>query len=114
MKLKLKISSKHFALAGLAIALATAFYHFQLTGLKALAAMGIFFSLPFYLILGKFNLEKDERLFFSFFIGLGLFSTIVFYVGRIIPSFRISVGAAFLSLLILYFVLKRIKKPSSS
>ncbi|MAG15625.1 hypothetical protein CMO88_01035 [Candidatus Woesearchaeota archaeon] len=108
--MKLKISNKHFAIAGLAVVLATAFYHFQLTGLRTLAAMAIFFSLPFYLILGRFNIENDERIFFSFFIGLGLFSTTVFYVGRVVPSYRLSIAAAFIVLLLVFVFLKRIKK----
>ncbi len=108
--MKLKISSRNVAIAGLAASLAAAAVIFGMVGVRTVAAMAAFFFLPFYLIVRKLGIEADEKVFFAFFIGLGLFSTVVFYVGRIIPSFRISVAAAFAALLLLPIVLKKLKK----
>ncbi len=109
MSLKL-LSSRSLAMAGLAASLIAAAFLFGMTGARTVAAMVIFFLIPFYLLLGKLNIEADEKVFFAFFIGLGFFSAIVFYMGRIIPSFRASVAVAFVLLVLLPFVLKKLKK----
>lgn len=36
-------------------------------------------TLPIYLILRKVDLEEDERIFFSFFLGLGIYPVLVYY-----------------------------------
>jgi len=110
MKLNLKISNKHSILiAFIAIALVAANL-FGITGLRTLATILVFFFLPFYLILRNFSFQSDEKIFFAFFIGLGFFSTIVFYVGRLIPSYRLSAVIAFIGLLLVPFILRKIKK----
>ena len=110
MQLKLKITNRNVAIAGFVVALLVAANLFGMTGVRTLAGIAVFFFLPFYLILRKVNVEDDEKVFFAFFIGLGLFSTIVFYVGRIIPSYRFDVAIAFVALLSVPFVLKKLKK----
>ena len=102
MRLNLKIlSSRNVAIAGLAASLIAAAFLFGATGARTVASIVVFFFLPFYLIMRQMSLESDEKVFFAFFIGLGVFSTVVFYVGRVIQSFRISVAAAFILLLLL-------------
>ena len=110
MKLKLKISSRGIAIAGFVAALMAAAKLFGITGVRTIAGIAVFFFLAFYLILRKVNIEDDERVFFAFFIGFGLFSAIVFYVGRVVPSYRFSVAIAFIALLLVPFILKRLKK----
>jgi len=110
MKLKLKISNRNIAIAGFVAALLLAANLFGITGVRTLAGITLFFFLPFYLILRKVHVEADERVFFAFFIGLGLFSAIVFYVGRIIPSYRFAVAIAVIALLLVPFILKKLKK----
>ncbi len=111
--MNLKISTSKLALAGLAVSLAAAFVLFGMTGLRTLVAMLLFFFLPAYLILKKFDFEENERVFFAFFIGIGLFSTLVFYVGRIVPSFRAATAIAFIALIALPFAFKMFKKKKS-
>ncbi len=111
MRLNLKIlSSRNIAIASLAASLIAAAVIFGMVGVRTVAAMAVFFFLPFYLLMRKMSIESDEKVFFAFFIGLGLFSTIVFYFGRIIPSFRISAAAAFILLLLLPFIIKKLGK----
>jgi len=110
MKLKLKISNRNLAITGFVLVLLVAANLFGLTGVRTLAAIALFFFLPFYLILRKVNVEPDEKVFFAFFIGIGLFSVIVFYIGRIIPSYRLDVGIAFALLLAVPFIIKKFKK----
>ncbi len=89
--------------------MAAAFF-FGMTGIRTVAAIVVFFFLPFYLIIRKLNIEADEKVFFAFFIGLGLFSAIVFYIGRIFPSFRLSVAVALVALLLLPIIFKKLRK----
>ena len=107
--MKFRISDKHAAIAGLATAFIAIALISGFTGVRTVAGMIIFFFLPFYLLLGRLNLETHERMFFAFFMGLGLFSTIVFYAGRVIPSYRISTAAVFLALILIAFLIRRIK-----
>ena len=113
MKSKLKISNKNIAIAGLAAVFVVVAMLFGLTGVRTIAAMLLFFFLPFYLILRKTSFETDEKVFFAFFIGLGLFSTFVFYVGRVIPSFRAATVITLIILLALPFIIKYFKKKNS-
>lgn len=109
--MSLKISSgRNVAMAGFAASLVAAAVIFGMVGVRTVAAMAAFFFLPFYLLLRKLSIESDEKVFFAFFIGLGVFSTVVFYFGRIVPSFRISVAAAFITLLLLPLILKKLGK----
>ena len=112
--MKLTISNKNIAIASLIAVFGIVANLFGITGIRTLAAVLIFFFLPFYLILRRFQLDGDEKIFFAFFMGIGLFSTIVFYVGRVIPSFRLATAIAFIGLLLAPFLvpilLKRFKK----
>ena len=105
----MKLSNSRVALAGLAAVLAVSYYYFGFAGVRTLGAMLLFFFLPFFLILRNFRFDADEQAFFAFFMGIGLFSMAVFYFGRLIPSYRISIILAFIFLLAIAFALKKIK-----
>jgi hypothetical protein len=108
--LTLKISGKHVVAAGAAVSLAAALYLFGITGGRTLLGIVLFFFLPFYLILRRFAFEQDEKIFFAFFIGIGIFSTLVFYVGRVVPSFRASAAIAFVALVLISFAARKFVK----
>ena len=111
--MKVKLSNRGVAAAGLVVVLAVSYYYFGFTGVRTLGAMLLFFFLPFFLILRNFRFDADEQAFFAFFMGIGLFSTAVFYFGRLIPSYRLSIIAAFAFLLALAFAVKKIKNKIS-
>lgn len=106
----LKLSGRNVAFAAFAVVLAVAALHFGLVGVRTIGAMAVFFFLPFYLVMRNLPFEGDERVFFSFFVGLAFFSLFVFYFGRLVPSFRLSVVAAFVVLLVVSFLLAWRKK----
>ena len=106
----MKLSNSRVALVGLAAVLVVAYYYFGFAGVRTLGAMLLFFFLPFFLILRNFRFDSDEQAFFAFFMGIGLFSMAVFYFGRLIPSYRISIILAFIFLLALAFALRELKK----
>ena len=111
--MKLKLSNRNLAIAGFVLVLFTGYFYFQGTGIRTLFAIALFFFLPFFLILRKFKFEADEQVFFAFFIGIGIFSTIVFYFGRLIPSYRFATGIAFIALLLVPFAVKKYLKKKN-
>ncbi len=100
----------HLFIAAAAVALALAFaIPFGIAGLRVYLGFVIFFFLPSYLILRRCAFDEGERVFFAFFVGIGLFTTAVYFVGRIVPSFRISVFVTLVVLLALALSLERIR-----
>ena len=89
----------------LAVILIFAFFFFGITGIRV--AFGILIvSIPFYLILGRFHLADGEQIVFSALLGITIFPSMVYILGLAI-SFRISMLASFLALILMAFILKR-------
>jgi hypothetical protein len=110
--MNLELNNKNAVIgAGIAILL-LAVILFGAAGLKTLLAMFLFFLLPTYLIIDLFDFKTEEKIFFSFCIGLGLFPLIVWYVNRVVPSLRISLILAF-TLIIGIALLFRLKKKKT-
>lgn len=78
------------------------------TGLKVLFGMLLVFFLPFYLILDSFELSRSEKIIFSFFIGIGVFSSITYWIG-VLVSFKIAIVITFVLLLVIAFIVRRMK-----
>ena len=78
-----------------------------------MSALGIIllFMLPTYLILNNFSLEQDEKVIFSFFIGVGIFPSITYWLGMLI-SFRMAILITFIFLSALGIYLPLINKAS--
>lgn len=103
----MKINNTHIAIIAIIIFFFTLF---GLTGLKLTIGILLLYILPFYLILDKFNLEKTEKFCFSFFIGIGIFPAITYYLAVLFNSMRIAVIVTFIVLLSLGLILKFIKE----
>jgi len=88
-----------FALLILAIIVAFFLIVFGITGAKVILGFILFFFLPTYLIFKNFDIEPEEKIAFSFFIGLGIFPTFVYYIGLLISSMRWSIAISFVLLL---------------
>lgn len=83
-------------------------------GFKVIFGMLIVFFLPFYLILDNFDLSKDEKIFFAFFIGVGAFPAIVYWMGVFI-SFRLAILVTFVLFILVGLIIRKFKKrPFSS
>ena len=72
-----------------------AFIIFGFAGFRTIVAMALLFAIPPLLFLKNSSLDVDEKLFFSFFIGIGLFALLAWAVNQVLPSFRVSVVVAF-------------------
>lgn len=103
IKLKKKYTA---AIIAVAVLLITASF-LGFTGARTLAAFFVVFTLPAYLLLDLTGLKTAEKFFIATSLGLGLFSTAVFYVNRIIPSLRLSAAVVYVVVIALWLVLRR-------
>lgn len=81
------------------------FVVFGVTGVRVMLGM-IFISIPFYLILGNFQLQLNEKVVFSLLLGLTVFPSLVYILAFVI-SFRISVIVIFILIVIANVFIKR-------
>lgn len=77
---------------------------FGLIGALTIAGFIMLFILPFYLILSIFDFEVTEKIIFSIFLGIGIVSTLVYYLGLVI-SFRIAILIVWLTILFIGFLI---------
>ena len=96
---------------GIIVAVILVFFYFILGFSGMMAALGIIllFIVPFYLILDNFNLGQDEKIIFSFFIGVGIFPAIVYWLGMII-SFRLAILITFAVLIVVGYLVRKVRK----
>ena len=96
---------------GIMVAIILVFFYFILGFSGMMAALGIIllFIVPFYLILDNFDLSQDEKIVFSFFIGVGIFPAIVYWLGIII-SFRIAIFITFILLVVVGLMVRKFYK----
>jgi len=72
----------------------------------------LLFVVPLYLILDNFDLGQDEKIVFSFFLGVGIFPSLVYWLGLFI-SFRLSIFITFVLLIVVGFVVRKYWKKKS-
>ena len=97
-----------FASVILLVVLAFSYYFFNITGIRVVLGI-ILMSLPFYLIIGNFNVPEGEKFVFSLLLGLTLFPSFAYLLGLII-SFKISIIVVFIELVIAAFIFMKYKK----
>jgi hypothetical protein len=107
---KFKIKNIHILAIALFLILAEAFILFGKVGFLALGGIFLLFLLPAYLILHFFNIGQDEKIFFAFFISIGIFPLIVWLINRVIPSLRVSLVITFILLVLIGITLNYYKK----
>jgi apolipoprotein N-acyltransferase len=102
---------ENIGLIGIIIAVILVFFYFILGFSGMMAALGIIllFIVPFYLILDNFELDQDEKIVFSFFIGVGIFPAITYWLGMLI-SFRIAIFITFIVLIVAGYLVKKFCK----
>lgn len=89
---------------GIILAIILIFFYMILgaSGMIAILGIVLFFAVPFYLMLNNFELEQDEKLILSFLIGVGLFPSLVYWLGIFI-SFKASIFITFAIYVILAY-----------
>ncbi len=81
-------------LIGLLAVAAAAAALFGFAGFRTIIGIAALLVMPALLLLKNFGLDTEEKIFFSLFIGIGLFPLLVFAINRVLPSFRASMAAA--------------------
>lgn len=107
------LNKRNVAIVSLIAVLALAGILFGITGIRVILGMIILFFVPSYLILRNFSIDEDELMFFSFFLGFGLFPVIVFYVNKFVGSLRLSVLVTFVVLVVVGITLSLIQKKKT-
>ena len=94
----------------LAAVLAVFFYKILgISGVLPIFAIILIFIVPAYVILGNFDLGRDEKLVFAFFISTGIFPIFSFWLGTII-SFKLAIIITFALLVATGIFIRRFKK----
>ncbi len=110
--MKLNTAYAAWAAALLAVALFAAIL-LGFTGFRTVVSIAALFIVPIFLLLWKTSLDAEEKIFFSLFIGIGLFALAVWAVNRILPSFRLSIPVALgLFALAGFFLPRALGRPS--
>ena len=91
-----KLNLKAIAWSFIVLAAIVYYYLFGDTGLIIAAAAVFIFLVPFFLILGRFELDLLEKILFSAGIGFVIFPTMTYYLYFAVGSFKISALVSFL------------------
>ena len=109
----MKAEIDKYRIMGIILIVAMAFFYYILGLGGMMSVLGIFllFIAPMYLILDKFGLEQDEKLVFSFFIGVGILPSLVYWSGLLI-SFKVAILVSFIILIMTSFLIRthKVKK----
>ena len=96
---------------GIVMFIVLIFFYMILGFSGMMSALGIIliFIVPVYFILDNFELETGEKIVFSFFISVGVFPSISYWLG-ILMSFRLAILITFIILIIIGFLIKKYLK----
>ena len=112
MKYKINYASV-FAIC-LVLAAAVFYWLFGLGGLLMLGGMCLFYGTANVFIFSQLPLDPDEKFFFGFFISFVFFPLFVWYVNRIVPSFRISIIILVIVIGMAWTLIKLLKKDDKT
>jgi|TARA_B100001964_G_C14209760_1_gene589902 hypothetical protein len=108
----LKIENLGFI--GIIAAVVLVFFYFILgfSGMMAVLGIMLLFIFPIYLILDNFDLKQDEKIVFSFFLGVGIFPSLVYWPATVI-SLRLSIVISFVILVVVAYLVRKFYKKKS-
>lgn len=106
----MKAELEKYKSIGIILVVVLVFFYLILGSGGMMSVLGIFllFIVPMYIILGNFGLEEDEKLVFSFFIGIGILPSLAYWTGLFI-SFKIAILVSFIALIITGFLIRNYK-----
>jgi len=92
----------------LAVMLLFSFFVLGFSALMTVLGVILLFIIPIYLVLDKFDLGQDEKIVFSFFLGVGIFPALAYWLGIFI-SFKISILISFVILIVAAYLIRKFK-----
>jgi|TARA_Y100000310_G_C20478094_1_gene713396 apolipoprotein N-acyltransferase len=104
-----KIENLKFILVMVLVILGFFFFILGLSGMLAALGIILLFLVPAYFILDNFDLKQDEKVVFSFFIGVGIFPILAYWLGFFI-SFRLAMFLTFIVLIVIGMLVGKYKK----
>lgn len=111
-KLKMRLGIKELTILILIVSFAFFYFTYNWIGLRLFIGSLLLFFVPFYIFLDSFDLAVEEKLIFSFFIGIGVVPVLVFYFTRILVSLRLSMLVCFILLIIGSLVFRKFYKKN--
>ena len=107
--MKINLGNKQFAI--FALVLVTLFFAilFGFAGAGFILGFILAFITPTYLIMDIFNLDFEEKLFFSFFVSLAVYPSFVYALGMLFSSLRIAMIITFFILIGVGLILRTYK-----
>jgi apolipoprotein N-acyltransferase len=97
---------KHAIIGAAILVLAFFLILFGITGIRTVVGIFLLFMLPIYMIINNFDFDMGEKVIFSFFIGIGLFSTLTYWLGFVVGSLKLSALIIFILLSALGVILR--------
>lgn len=96
---------------GIVTAILAVFFYYILgiSGAVSALAIALIFIVPAYLILDNFELGKDEKIVFSFFISTGIFPIFSYWLGTVM-SFKLAIIITFAILIAAGILVRRFRK----
>ena len=82
---------------------------FGMMGFRTIIGILLLFLISFYFILKKTALTEDEKVMFSFFLSIGFFPAIVYYLGLFV-GVRKAIIVTFVILLAAGIIINKVKK----
>ena len=103
---ELKLDAKMTAIIILGLIIIFSFAALGITGARTIIGSLLLFFIPCYLLLNKVGLPADEKIIFSFFLGIGLFPSLVYYLGFFV-GVRKAIIVVFVILLVMGIIINR-------
>ena len=108
-----KLGIKGISIGVIIVILIFSFKVYGFEGSKVILTLGVLFFLPFLLILNNFDFELGEKIIFALFLSLGTYSTLVYWLGFVFGSLKMSSIISALILVGVAYLIKVIKKKHS-
>ena len=104
--MKYNISYPTIALICLVLSAIVFYLLFGVMGLLILGGIILFYCLPILLIFNQLPLDPDEKFFFGFFLSFVFFPMLIWYIDRVLDSFRWSIGVSLIVITLVGIMLR--------
>ncbi|MBN1156905.1 hypothetical protein JXA85_04760 [Candidatus Woesearchaeota archaeon] len=105
----MNLTRKQLLVAGIAVSVVFMYVALGFTGVRVIAGLFLI-MLPAYFILDTFELGLEEKIVATMFFSIGGYSTLVYYSGLVIGSFRAAMAITFLILIVAALVVRKTRK----
>lgn len=105
----MKISQYMMPLGAIIVLLGGSYLTAGMYGAITVLVLGMI-ALPFYLLLDLYDFNIAEKIIFAFFLSIGLYSTLVYWINQILPSYRLSLIISYIILIGTYVGLRFFKR----